>query len=175
MSAVFQSGYSNLGQRALERATDAANKYNQKLKKKEMVSQTEESLGGIKAFTSGRELFKSIGEKSKLKPYLKQEADKHKSIEKFYDHLVKFGYCLTCQTDLEKTLQKIQLEYAEHQLDRFIQLLLGNHKSINGFFKCLDCINISTLLNTIFILIFIFKIIIYFYINKYKITIQLFI
>lgn len=76
MSAVFQSGYSNLGQRALERATDAANKYNQKLQKKEMVSQTEESLGGIKAFTSGRELFKSIGEKSKLKPYLKQEADK---------------------------------------------------------------------------------------------------
>ena len=76
----------------------------------------------------------------KCKCNLKEEADKHKSVEKFYDHLVKFGYCLTCQKALETKLQKTQLEYAEHQLDRFIQLLLGNHKSINGFFKCLDCI-----------------------------------
>ena len=54
MSAVFQSGYSNLGQRALAKAKEQSDKYQQELTKKEMVSQTEESLGGIKLFTSGR-------------------------------------------------------------------------------------------------------------------------
>lgn len=76
MSAVFQSGYGNLGSEALARATDAANKYNQQLQKREMVSQTEESLGGVKLFTSGRELASKIVKGSKIKPYLKQQIDK---------------------------------------------------------------------------------------------------
>ena len=76
MSAVFQSGVSNLGARAIEKATKEADAYNQKLQKREMVSQTEESLGGVKLFTSGRELGSKILEESKLKPYLKQQAEK---------------------------------------------------------------------------------------------------
>ena len=76
MSAVFQSGYSNLGQRALAKAKQQTDKYQQELTKKEMVSQTEESLGGIKLFTSGRELGSKILKDTKLKPYLKQQAKK---------------------------------------------------------------------------------------------------
>jgi len=76
MSAVFQSGISNLGSRAVAKATKEADAYNQKLQKREMVSQTEESLGGLKLFTSGRELGAKIIEKSKIKPYLKQQAEK---------------------------------------------------------------------------------------------------
>ena len=76
MSAVFQSGYSNLGQRALAKAKEQSDKYQQELTKKEMVSQTEESLGGIKLFTSGRELGSKLLKDSKLKPYLKQQAKK---------------------------------------------------------------------------------------------------
>ena len=77
MSAnIFQSGFQNIGARALAQATDEANKYNQELTKKEMISQTEESLGGVKLFTSGRELGSQILKNSKLKPYLKQQAKK---------------------------------------------------------------------------------------------------
>jgi len=76
MSAnIFQSGFQNIGARAVAQATDRANKYNQELTKREMISQTEESLGGVKLFTSGRELGSQLM-KSKLKPYLKQQAKK---------------------------------------------------------------------------------------------------
>jgi len=76
MSAVFQSGMSNLGSAAVAKASAEANKYNQELQKREMVSQTEESLGGVKLFTSGRELASKIVKDSKIKPYLKQQIDK---------------------------------------------------------------------------------------------------
>jgi len=76
MSNVFNENISNLGSAAVERATEERNKYNQELTKKEMISQTEESLGGIKLFTSGRELGAKLLKDSKLKPYLKQQFDK---------------------------------------------------------------------------------------------------
>ncbi len=76
MSNVFNESLSNLGSAALEKATQERNKYNQELTKKEMISQTEESLGGIKLFTSGRELGAKILKESKIKPYLKQQIDK---------------------------------------------------------------------------------------------------
>lgn len=76
MSNVFNESLSNLGSAALEKATQERNKYNQELTKKEMISQTEESLGGIKLFTSGRELGSKILKESKIKPYLKQQIDK---------------------------------------------------------------------------------------------------
>ena len=75
MSDIFQSGFSNIGARAIQQAKDKADTYQQELTKKEMISQTEESLGGIKLFTSGRELGSKILS-SKLKPYLKQQAKK---------------------------------------------------------------------------------------------------
>ncbi len=76
MSNVFNENISNLGSAAVERATVERNKYNQELTKKEMISQTEESLGGIKLFTSGRELGAKLLKDSKLKPYLKQQFNK---------------------------------------------------------------------------------------------------
>jgi len=76
MSNVFNENISNLGSAAVERATNERNKYNQELTKKEMISQTEESLGGIKLFTSGRELGAKLLKDSKLKPYLKQQFNK---------------------------------------------------------------------------------------------------
>lgn len=76
MSDIFQSGFSNIGSRAIQQAKDKADTYQQELTKKEMISQTEESLGGIKLFTSGRELGGKILNESKLKPYLKQQAKK---------------------------------------------------------------------------------------------------
>ena len=75
MSDIFQSGFSNIGARAIQQAKEKADTYQQELTKKEMISQTEESLGGIKLFTSGRELGSKILS-SKLKPYLKQQAKK---------------------------------------------------------------------------------------------------
>ena len=76
MSNIFQSGFSNIGARATAQAKATADKYNQELQKREMVSQTEESLGGVKLFTSGRELGSKIINDSKLKPYLKQQVKK---------------------------------------------------------------------------------------------------
>lgn len=76
MSNIFQSGFANIGARATAQAKATADKYNQELQKREMVSQTEESLGGVKLFTSGRELGSKIINDSKLKPYLKQQVKK---------------------------------------------------------------------------------------------------
>tara|TARA_R110002073_G_scaffold107419_2_gene242096 strand:- start:132 stop:1007 length:876 start_codon:yes stop_codon:yes gene_type:complete len=76
MSNVFNQNISNLGSAGVEKATQARNKYNQELTKREMISQTEESLGGIKLFTSGRELGSKILKDSKLKDYAKQQIDK---------------------------------------------------------------------------------------------------
>ena len=76
MSNVFNQNVSNLGSAAVEKATQQRNKYNQELTKREMISQTEESLGGIKLFTSGRELGSKILKDSKIKDYAKQQIDK---------------------------------------------------------------------------------------------------
>ena len=76
MSNVFNQNISNLGSAGVEKATQARNKYNQELTKREMISQTEESLGGIKLFTSGRELGSKILKDSKLKDYARQQIDK---------------------------------------------------------------------------------------------------
>ena len=76
MSDVFQSGFDNIGARATAEAQARADKYNQELTKKEMTSQTEESLGGVKLFTSGRELGQKVIQNSKLKPYIKQQVKK---------------------------------------------------------------------------------------------------
>lgn len=76
MSNVFASGFGNLGANAVAKASDQANKYNQELTKREMVSQTEESLGGMKLFTSGRELFGKTLKDSKIKQYASQQFKK---------------------------------------------------------------------------------------------------
>jgi len=76
MSNVFNQNISNLGSAGVEKATQQRNKYNQELTKREMISQTEESLGGIKLFTSGRELGSKILKDSKIKDYAKQQIDK---------------------------------------------------------------------------------------------------
>lgn len=76
MSNVFASGFGNLGANAVARASEQANKYNQELTKREMVSQTEESLGGMKLFTSGRELFGKTLKDSKIKQYASQQFKK---------------------------------------------------------------------------------------------------
>ena len=76
MSNVFNQNISNLGAAGVEKATQQRNKYNQELTKREMISQTEESLGGIKLFTSGRELGSKILKDSKIKDYAKQQIDK---------------------------------------------------------------------------------------------------
>jgi len=73
MSNVFSNNISALGTAAVQKAEVARNKYNQELQKREMVSQTEESLGGIKLFTSGRELGAKILKESKIKDYVKQK------------------------------------------------------------------------------------------------------
>ena len=76
MSNVFNQNISNLGSAGVEKATQQRNKYNQELTKREMISQTEESLGGIKLFTSGRELGSKILKDSKIKDYARQQIDK---------------------------------------------------------------------------------------------------
>lgn len=76
MSNVFNQNISNLANAGVEKATQERNKYNQELTKKEMISQTEESLGGIKLFTSGRELGAKILKDSKIKDYAKQQINK---------------------------------------------------------------------------------------------------
>ena len=76
MSNVFNQNISNLASAGVEKATQQRNKYNQELTKREMISQTEESLGGIKLFTSGRELGSKILKDSKLKDYARQQIDK---------------------------------------------------------------------------------------------------
>ena len=73
MSNVFSNNISALGTAAIQKAEVARNKYNQELQKREMVSQTEESLGGIKLFTSGRELGAKILKDSKIKDYVRQK------------------------------------------------------------------------------------------------------
>lgn len=73
MSNVFSNNISALGTAAVQKAEVARNKYNQELQKREMVSQTEESLGGIKLFTSGRELGAKILKDSKIKDYVRQK------------------------------------------------------------------------------------------------------
>ncbi len=73
MSNVFSNNISALGTAAVQKAEVARNKYNQELQKREMVSQTEESLGGIKLFTSGRELGAKILKESKIKDYVRQK------------------------------------------------------------------------------------------------------
>lgn len=73
MSNVFSNNISALGTAAVQKAEAARNKYNQELQKREMVSQTEESLGGIKLFTSGRELGAKILKDSKIKDYVRQK------------------------------------------------------------------------------------------------------
>ncbi len=76
MSDIFQSGFDNIGARAVAEAQARADKYNQELTKREMLSQTEESLGGVKLFTSGRQIGENIVKNSKLKPYIKQQVKK---------------------------------------------------------------------------------------------------